>query len=336
MPTNIEWTKRPGTRGETWNPIAAYRGEIRGWFCTHVSEGCRNCYAERQNVAGVRGGNGLPYKPGHRREVDIILSPNWTQPLSWRGPRTIFVCSMTDLFGEWVPDDMIDMIFAVMALCPQHTFIVLTKRPERMRDHLAEVREFPFPLLGQAIRDAFPGGVPWPLPNVWAGVSVEDQPTANKRLPFLIDTRAVLRLVSAEPLLGPIDLTAWLKMAGLDTDRGLSNPGIDWVFTGGESGHRARPMHPDWPESILDQCQATGVPFLHKQNGAFEVVYDRDRTDPDWRRCDEVQRATPNGRWLNLAGGHGFHGERVVRVVPVGKARAGRLLGGREWNEFPG
>lgn len=110
---------------------------------------------------------------------------------------------------------------------------------------------------------------------------------------------------------------------------------IHWVVVGGESGPNARPMHPDWARSLRDQCAAAGVPFLFKQWGEFETHYDRENDDPDWRQCSTVERLDPKGRWLNLAGGHGFHGERVVRVSPIGKRRAGRLLDGVEHNGYP-
>ncbi|HEU0220749.1 MAG TPA: DUF5131 family protein [Paracoccaceae bacterium] len=110
---------------------------------------------------------------------------------------------------------------------------------------------------------------------------------------------------------------------------------LDWIITGGESGPGARPAHPDWFRQVRDHCAEAGVAFFHKQNGAWEMAYDRDRDDPDWRRFGEVERETPKGRWVNLAGGHGFHGDRVLRIVPIGKAHAGRLLDGREYNGLP-
>jgi hypothetical protein len=138
--STIEWLQRPGTKPATWNPIRAlnkFTGK-RGWFCTHVHEGCRNCYAERLNVKdGDTGGNGIPYRAQDRELVDIILhDATLLQPLKWKSPRTIFVCSMSDLYGEWVTDEWLDKIKAVQALTPQHTYIELTKRPERMRAYL--------------------------------------------------------------------------------------------------------------------------------------------------------------------------------------------------------
>jgi protein gp37 len=139
--TAIEWCRnKDGSPGKTWNPIRARDKKTgkRGWHCEHVHEGCRFCYAERLNAkAGDTGGTGLAYKPGHRADVDIYLDEKTLlAPLAWKKPQRIFVCSMTDLFGEWVTDEWLDKVFAIAALCPQHTFIVLTKRPERMRDYL--------------------------------------------------------------------------------------------------------------------------------------------------------------------------------------------------------
>lgn len=368
--STIEWLRRPGTKPATWNPV-------RG--CSRVSPGCGGpgnqggCYAE---VMAARFSE--PGQWGHGfaetvKKPDGSSVRRWTGkveliesmldlPLRWRAPRTIFVNSTSDLFHEKLPNEAIDRIFAVMALCPQHTFIVLTKRPERMREYfrgpqlsarLADAimsqhdcrvltegrreREFSPWRAGLAwdpghgrkawgVRRAVQGMTaevsPWPLPNVWLGVSAEDQATWEERKEHLRDTPAAVRFASFEPLLGGI------------VDPHIGDD-LNWAIVGGESGPNARPMHPAWVRSIRDQCQAAGVAFFHKQNGAYEVVYDRDRDDPDWRRCGDIERHTPTGRWLNLEGGHGFHGERVVRVVPVGKAAAGRLLDGQEWNQFP-
>jgi protein gp37 len=167
-----------------------------------------------------------------------------------------------------------------------------------------------------------------PLRNVWLGVSTEDQRRAEERVPVLLDTPAAVRWVSAEPLLGPLRMDGWLRSKP-------SRTVLDWVVAGGESGPGARPAHPDWFRTIRDQCASAGVPFFFKQWGGWQTIYDRDGDDPDWRRCDSVKRKTPRGQWLNLAGGQGFHGERVLRVVPVSKARAGAELDGRLHREFP-
>ena len=193
MSTNIQWTD------ETWNPIRAQHRETQamGWHCERISKGCENCYAETLNQRQRFGiGTGLPYTQPSRDKVDIVLDAGVLEkPLRWRKPRQVFVCSMTDLFGEWVPDVMLHRVFSVMALTPHITYQVLTKRPERMRDYLSSG-------VG-AIAD-------WPLPNVWLGVSVEDQRAANKRIPILLDTPAAVRFLSCEPLLGPVDIRQYL------------------------------------------------------------------------------------------------------------------------------
>lgn len=350
--TKIEWTDA------TWNPITG---------CSVVSPGCANCYAMR--LAGTRLAH---HQSRAGLTQDTKASPVWTgevrfndqwlgQPLRWKKPRMIFVCAHGDLFAENVPDEWIDRVFAVMALAPQHTFQVLTKRSARMREYIQGCVEdqndnfnrFGIAGLATGLCGAA-GSLPaWPLPNVWVGVSVEDQKRADERIPDLLATPAAVRWISAEPLLGPVDLTnlSWIGGRKLDamqsyTSTPLPEPGfwqhapnhfepLDWVVGGGESGPGARPMHPDWARSLRDQCAAAGVAFHFKQWGEYETHYDRDKDDPDWRQCDFVSCCDPRGRWLNLAGGHGFHGERVVRVSPVGKARAGRLLDGVEHNGFP-
>jgi protein gp37 len=363
--TKIEWTEA------TWNPIVG---------CSIVSPGCTNCYAMGQ-AARLLDKPGSHYK-GTTQRVNgkavwtgkVATAPDaiMTAPLRRRKTTTYFVNSMGDLFHEGVPDAWIDRVFAIMALAPQHTFQVLTKRAERMRIYLAD-KWLPFRIFRQAqvfdkeacqdsdrfdlaVHDpeaglAVPGPAHWPLPNVWLGVSAEDQRRADERIPDLLVAPAAMRFVSAEPLLGPIDFTRIGLSIGEDVIRNLLDgflwnaatghanhniPALDWIIVGGESGRGARPMHPDWTRSIRDQCAAAGVPFFFKQWGSWSVTYDRDRDDSDWRRCGDVDRSDPKGRWLNLAGGHGFHGDRVVRATPTSKAAAGRLLDGATHDAMPG
>ncbi len=217
--TAIEWTDA------TWNPIRARNrknGKV-GWHCVHVSEGCRNCYAEKINL---RLGTGLPFKPGHEKDVEIFLDENiLLQPLRWKKPRKIFFTSMTDAAGAFVPFWMLDKIFAVMALCPQHIFQVPSKRPERMRAYISDPdrhatvidhwRQLPqrrkqrvtINRGGPVLATSFA----WPLDNVWLGTSVEDQATADERIPHLLTTPAAIRFISAEPLLGLFTLRAYLR-----------------------------------------------------------------------------------------------------------------------------
>jgi protein gp37 len=374
--TKIEWTEA------TWTPIRARRAvalpdadpgdlaEARlGWHCEHASEGCRFCYAEGMNK---RLGTGLPFKPGHRKDVEIFVDDRLLeQPRRWKRGRMIFVCSMTDLFADFVADSMIDRVVAMMACCPQHRFQVLTKRPERMRAYFEALPTRQSDLACDSGLDF----VEFPLPNVWLGTSVEDQRAADERIPQLLATPAAVRFLSCEPLLGPVDLTSikaprehdepaedleidW-RFDGLTTgdfywfDGENGQPGdcgdgphrdnrIDWVIAGGESGPNARAMHPDWVRGLRDQCaEATingdpvPVPFFFKQWGEYVPVFDRDIDDPDWRDCDKWQYNHPRGRWLNLAGGCGFHGERVIYVDRPGKRAAGRLLDGVEHSGMP-
>jgi protein gp37 len=345
--TKISWSEA------TWNPITG---------CSMVSPGCTNCYAMR--LAGTR----LRHHPSRagltRYTLDDLCGPVWTgevrfneewltQPLKWKKPRLIFVCAHSDLFHEAVPDEWIDRIFAVMALAPQHTFQILTKRPERMREYITKdwTYEGVYNEMGRLgdsgsaerhpYRKAFPNGMPWPLPNVWLGVTVENQAEANKRIPLLLDTPATVKWVSIEPMLGPLDLTAIKCPHGCippdycnrcDPD-GAAPTGtfdaraeLDWIVAGGESGLNARPAHPDWFRQLRDDCAVAAIPYHHKQNGEWESVYDRDRDDPDWRQPPTAKDNSE--RYVNLAGGHGFHGERVVFMRRVGKRAAGRLLDG--------
>ncbi|HMF51156.1 MAG TPA: phage Gp37/Gp68 family protein [Candidatus Saccharimonadales bacterium] len=327
--TGIEWTDA------TWNPVTG---------CTKVSQGCKNCYAERV-FPRAYGGMRIPiYHEGEllsmrpREFTDVQCHPErLDQPLRWKKPRRIFVNSMSDLFHESVPDEFIDQVFHVMGACEWiktgHVFQVLTKRPERMLKYMLERGH-------RAWNGKRPGGeVLYPPSNIHVGVSCEDQPTADERTPLLLQTPAALRFVSLEPLLGAIDIEQFLpvKCGCRSVAECFHNMTlcVDWVIVGGESGAKARPMHPDWARSLRDQCVTAGVPFFFKQWGEWATTYDRDRDDPDWMTCTRAASSTPRGRWLNLVGGHGFHGDRVVRVVPVGKKAAGATLDGREWREYP-
>jgi protein gp37 len=285
--TTIEWTD------ESWNPI-------RG--CSRVSEGCRNCYAERvaarfsrpgmafEGLARMRAG-GQPQWTGDIRVVET----NLLTPLHWRRPRRIFVNSMSDLFHEGVADATLDWIFAVMALAPWHTFQILTKRPGRMRDYLRD--EFVWTRIEAAARTihidtcracqrADATGAPrphladlmlvGPLRHIWLGVSVENQAAANERIPLLLDTPAAVRFLSCEPLLGHVTFrwAAWqerVKAPAKDHLDGLRR--LDWIIVGGESGPHARPMQINWARTIVDECRAASVPVFVKQLGAKPMAH---------------------------------------------------------------
>ncbi len=298
--TPIEWTDR------TWNPV-------RG--CARVSPGCEHCYAER--TAHRFSGPGKPYAgltvvgnhgprwAGAARFVPEMLG----EPLTWRKPQRVFVNSMSDLFHDDITDAQIAHVWWVMGQCAGlldptryrgHTFQILTKRPKRMHQWLLgwcdmDTRRRWIEAIGEAF-DWASGPRYWPdvLPGVWLGVSVEDQQRANERIPLLLDTPAAVRFVSAEPLLGPIDLRRIQQddvytidaltgdvYEGQRVDRGCVDH-LDWVIVGGESGPGARPCEVEWIRSVVAQCEATGVAVFVKQLGALQVH--------DWSHLTSTQR----------------------------------------------
>jgi protein gp37 len=282
----------------TWNPVVG---------CTHVSAGCDNCYAAREASGRLSGHpvyKGLAVDGKFTGEVRL-LPERLDQPLHWTRPRRIFVNSMSDLFHADVPWTFAAEVFAVMSMA-QHQFQILTKRPGVMASRVSHPL-FKLHLNSERLKrgvSVLPdsrqadGTYAWPLKNVWLGTSVEDEAAAF-RIDALRKVPAVLRWLSMEPLLGPVrpDLT-----------------GIDWVVVGGESGPGARPMHPDWARALRDQCVAAGVPFLFKQWG-------------EWAPPDLIGYQTEHGPVRRFDDG--------TVVDRIGKKRAGRVLDGRTWDEYP-
>lgn len=272
--TSIEWTDK------TWNPVTG---------CTKVSPGCAHCYAEGvadrfwgKQYPPMRREN--PERPGHfqikpRGFTDVMThADRLDQPLRWKKPARIFVNSMSDLFHEDVPESFIGKVFDVMAQARRHTFQVLTKRADRMHSLVPTL----------AAQHTAKNGSGWPLPNVWLGVSVENQHFADERIPLLLQTPAAVRFISAEPLLGPVDLGrlpnpglaegqdwldalkgyAWV-VHGPDYYDVCSISGkLDWVIVGGESGPQARPFDIQWARMIIEECRVSGVPVFVKQLGS--------------------------------------------------------------------
>lgn len=376
--TKIEWTQIPGFTGETWNPIVG---------CSVVSPGCKRCYAmawaERMAAMGpkphgtgnihlmhyqgtvTRDPTGRGYawsEPVWTGKVAMAGEAALTKPLRWAKPRAVFVNSMGDLFHESVPDAWIDRVFAVMALCPQHIFIVLTKRAERMRAYFADMEplrisdmmhDWGLPVgedRQQSAADALDLlTMPRPLPNVWLGVSAEDQTRADERIPHLLATPAAVRFVSCEPLLGPVDLARIVdaERDGLqltfDALTGLASDGeeiitgvfsqpdarLDWVIAGGESGPGARPMHPEWARGLRDQCKAAGVPFFFKQWGEwFPGHFEPGEFHADIEHDQNVlDRAS--GRWVKHAE---IDGQAMGRI---GKRAAGHKLDDETHHNWP-
>lgn len=298
--TSISWTDK------CWNPT-------RG--CSLVSAGCTHCYAMRQ--AGRFSAPGGPYEGLVRKTTQgfkwtgevRLIEKDLEAPLRWKKPWKIFVNSMSDLFHESVPDTWIDRIFAVMALASHHTFQILTKRPGHMHayfqsqwlqervavfaEEIISRRVDPHARRSTDLRATYDNEV-WPLPNVWLGTSVENQATADERIPWLLKTPAAVRFISAEPLLEAIDLT-WLGHDGVGALNALTGEcwieqwwdtegtkrtrhveghtgKLNWCIIGGESGPKARPFNLRWGQHMIEQCQAAGVAVWMKQVGARPYI----------------------------------------------------------------
>lgn len=331
--TKIEWSE------VTWNPVLG---------CSMVSAGCTNCYAM---VMSARIANAAIKKLREGKDLTSVEEaylkvvkwemrddppagmavPKWSgelvpvpdrfaDPMRWQKPRLVFVNSMSDLFHENIPYDVIDQVFAVMAMTPHHTYQVLTKRTERAAEYFNKIER------GYKITQAWWNNFSiknrqfprldhkdnWPLRNVWIGTSVENQKAADERIPHLLEIPSTVRFLSCEPLLGPVDIKKYLSE-------------IDWVIVGGESGHNARPMHPDWARSLRDQSINAGVPFHFKQWGEWYPAQ-------NWGEKPRVAGRTARGAASVCFIGEG---KNTWRMTKAGKKQSGRLLGGMEWNQIP-
>ncbi len=334
--TKIAWAEA------VWNPTIG---------CTRVSEGCRNCYAERMaarlEMMHKPEYGGLLTSAGRWNGEVKLLDERLGQPLRWKKPRRIFVDSMSDLFHEAVPFEFIDKVFGVMGRSQQHRFMILTKRPHRMLEYFQttglyrRILGWAFNIDGSmALSNAQIGNgisnpVSFPWENVWLGISAEDQKTWDQRYPILLRIPAALRFASLEPLLNRIDMglgecpvcggcgeTAghYSMEDGMDTcdacgGSGRTTDTVDWVICGGESGPEARATHPEWVRSIRDQCQDAGVPFFFKQWG-------------EWFPKQEPQPLSS----MAARGKVPIEGNISVRL---GKRQAGNLLDGQKWEEYP-
>lgn len=292
--TKIEWTEK------TWNPITG---------CAKISEGCQNCYAERMSK---RLGGRCGYDKDNPFKV-TFHPDRLDEPLHWKKPSKIFVCSMGDLFHDDVPESWIFSVYTIMEKCPQHTFMILTKRINRAA---YVMRKFE--------------GRSWPLPNLWLGVTAENQKRADERIPILLQIPAAKRFVSIEPMLGAVSLNQIERpdkheretfyydsaLTGFKAHKcggWYSKEKLNWVICGGETGPKARPMHPDWVRSLRDQCQEAGTPFFFKSWG-------------DWLPAHVLEPHTA----IKFDGKIGRYA-----MKKVGQKHSGRLLDGVEWNEYP-
>lgn len=311
----VKLLEREGT-GISWADLT-----MNFWIgCQEVSPACKHCYARDFTNARVNAARKAAGKPpiewgpsGARYQTS---ESNRRKPLRWNrvaaeaGVRLrVFCSSLSDWADNAVPDEWRAEIAEMILATPHLDWMLLTKR------------------IGNAekmLRKMFPQGVP---SNVWLGITVCNQEEADRDIPKLVSVTEILGIdiawLSMEPLLGAVEILAdYMELLGL-------------VIVGGESGSKARPIHPDWVRALRDECAAAGVAFHFKQWGEYLPVFDRDVEDPDWRDCSRWQHERPKGRWHNLAGGTGFHGERVVYVDRVGTRKAGHLLDGREHREMP-
>lgn len=354
--TAIEWTEK------TWNPTSG---------CDQVSPGCDNCYAltMAKRLKGMgqakyqNDGNPTTSGPG----FGLTVHPDTlTTPYQWRKPQRVFVNSMSDLFHARVPVDFITDVWATMQGTPQHTYQILTKRPERLARVLAKVHA--------AL------GLDAPLPNVWLGTSVENQKYADQRIPHLLRAPAAVRFLSCEPLLGPVKIPFFEEVDGCTCAGGAPwphephcglEPGpawgeLHWVIVGGESGPGARAMHPKWARDLRDQCNAAGVPYFFKQWGAWgpapfivrvcdpavgwqgtEEELTAAKADSEARGATHVHTGNwheedgERSYWLHEIGHKPWSLERVAlpdecaAIRRWGKKAAGRELDGRTWDEYP-
>ncbi len=350
--TKIEWADA------TWNVLVG---------CSPVSAGCANCYAIHSMYRVGQLTKNLKYQ-----EL-TVMQPNgvrgWTgvvnfieglldKPLSWHKPRRIFVNSQSDLFHESVPFEWIDRIMSTIAATPRHTYMVLTKRPKRMKEYIERVGAMVKTVTdggdlceaGQTIFDLALATIAeshipvWPLPNLWLGVSVENQTVADERVPLLLQTPAEIRFLSCEPLLGHVtlweDVEGVLRGPGVVISGGMSQstpheapegyddsyPGIDWVIVGGESGTGARPMNPLWARSLRDQCAITKTAFFFKQWGCWEFFTGLPKPLPLAQILD-----TPNERGEVVMDG----GSQFCIMRHSDKFTAGRVLDGQIHDAFP-
>lgn len=335
--TTIEWTDY------TWNPVTG---------CHKVSPGCKNCYAETltNRFAKVWGVESFREVVMHE---DRLSEPEKNKK-KWAGKK-VFVCSMSDLFHEDVPFDFIAKVYGAMVKMPDTTFQILTKRPARalafhnyMKYLIDSLHQEPIYKILKNTGAFIDHTTKWPLPNMWIGTSCENHETANERIPYLLQIPAAVRFLSCEPLLGPINLTAdciSCEGYGFRNDgneniddgyydclrcggTGKSIYPVDWVIVGGESGHGARLMHPDWVRSLRDQCARALVPFFFKQWG-------------EWAPGSEYG---PEVMCLNTDKKHhlfdvpltsNLQMTSLQSMYRAGKSKSGNLLDGKQHLNFP-
>lgn len=315
--TKIEWTD------ETWNPVTG---------CDKISQGCKNCYAEKMHKR-LMGMFPEKYSKPFLGNIELHASELF-KPISRKKPTWYFVNSMSDLFHEDVPFDFIDNVFAVMDCCPQHTFQILTKRPDRMLAYLRENRSWRVGQLKVSYDSSDYDLNSWPLKNVILGTSAEDQENYNRRAVPMVFVRQLgwTTMLSAEPLLGKLQM--FIRPGD------IMEHTFNWVIVGGESGHKARPMHPQWVRDLRDECDDAGVPFFFKQWGEWapEVLIEN---NADFQLCLDSDAPGTDVQIINIRGKHNnrifIEGitEPHIRVLKLGKKSSGNILDGHRHLQFP-
>lgn len=312
--TKIEWTDT------VWNPVVG---------CSKISAGCTHCYAERM-------ANRLAHIPATaKRYAGVVKGGRWTgkintftdaldEPRHWRKPRMVFVDSMSDLFHERVPFAFILCVYDIMIGCPQHTFQILTKRPDRALEFYRYWENLPIHAHGQ-----------YPPKNIWLGVSAENQQAADERIPILLQIDAAVRFVSCEPSLGPVDMKGWIYKNGMWL---AGDNRIDLVIAGGETGSGARPMHPNWARWLREQCQLAGASFFFKSWGEWlpdsQVAEHNPRHWPLFSRRP-FGTLDINGEFTPGVYPAKFPVDQQVCMYRVGRRNSGGLLDGQEWHQLP-
>jgi protein gp37 len=291
MKTNIEWADY------SWNPVIG---------CSKVNTGCKNCYAEKManRLASMPGEHAKQYRKiinmgGKWNETTCLVKSQLKKPYGWKKPRRIFVCSMGDLFHPSVKIEWIESVFMVMQDNPQHTFLLLTKRPHVMN------------LVFKSLGINAGGRI---APNIWVGFSAANQDTFNGSIGHMAQIPAAVRFVSIEPFLGKIELPQY--------------PVLDWVIAGGESGGNARPTNPAWVRSLVDQCEKLEIPLFFKQWGEwapFSCLTRREQRDKARKGLLKSYSFDESGFKLNLA----------QRSFRIGKKQAGNTVDGFTWENFP-
>lgn len=317
--TKIEWCDA------TWNVSVG---------CSAVSEGCKNCYARRMHKRLLAMGQDKYSDPFDVVKLD---QKSLYIPVKWKAPKRIFVNSMSDLFHEKLSHYRRAMVFIAMSEAPQHEYLVLTKRPEVALEFYAEMQKeyekaLKFeqsPMVKNSDGSHAYKTVLDMFRKIWLGVSVENQATADERIPLLLQIPAAVRFVSAEPLLGPVDFSKVIMPDGDSLGESLFNHGegrgIDWIIVGGETGPGARPMNPDWARSLKSQCRQPFYPFFFKSWGKYVPI---DTVDSVNLEHDEYGYWEDDGSYISQVA-------RADGVVKVGRSKSGNKLDGQEWKQFP-